>query len=105
MNKGGGVNFHAIHLGDLPGWLGAVGTVAAVSLALYQVSKERSAREADKREAATANRRRQARRVSAWYAGDAMGGDSDTLMYVVNGSDQPVYEAVAWLIIAQGAGP
>lgn len=105
MNSGGGVDLHAIHLGDLPGWLGAVGTVAAVSLALYQVSKERSAREADKRETAAADRRRQARQISAWYAGDAMGSNGDTLMYIVNSSDQPVYEAVAWLVIAQGAGP
>ena len=105
VNSSGVVDLHAIHFGDLPGWLGAVGTVAAVSLALYQVNKERSAREADKREAAAADRRRQARQISAWYAGDAMGSNGDTSMYMVNSSDQPVYEAVAWLTIAQGAGP
>lgn len=99
------VNLHLIHLGDLPGWLGAIGNVAAVSLALWQVGKERRAREADKREAATAERRRQAQRLSAWYAGDTAGPNAETLMLIANRSDEPVHEAVAWLIIVQGAGP
>jgi hypothetical protein len=100
----GGLHLSLIHLGDLPGWLGAIGTVAAVSLALYQVSRERAARQADARAAAAEDRRNQARQVNAWYISSPEPRFSTPVM-IANLSDAPVFQAVVWFVLAQGTGP
>lgn len=78
--------------GDAPTWIAAIGTVAAVSLALWEAGSERRRR-------VRQERRAQAENVSAWF--DYANND----LVVSNESTQPVYEAVLSMVLMQGAGP
>jgi hypothetical protein len=90
----------SVQLGDLATWVASVGTVAAVSVALWQILSER-------KERLGREFREQAERVSAWYAGSAPGKwpDSDTRIELLNSSNEPVYEVVAGIAFIQGAAP
>jgi hypothetical protein len=91
--------------------IAAVGTVAAIFTALYQISVERSARHADKRAALARDRIAQAKRISAWIRGAPRGEGrgphavSATFATVLNASQEPVYRVVVWLVFVQGAAP
>jgi hypothetical protein len=118
-----------IQWGDVATWVASVGTVAAVGVALWQVFRERSARQAreaqDRVQAArdrTDRHLAHARLVSAWTApaevvpgaqhveyGDDVSADAAfnyrTPVYIHNSSAEPVYEVVAGLVFIQGAAP
>lgn len=53
----------ALNWGDVPSWVAAVGTVSAVSVALWQSGSV-------SRKERVAHRREQAQQVSGWYGGD-----------------------------------
>jgi type II secretory pathway pseudopilin PulG len=80
----------------------ALGTVAAVIVALWQVYREREARMRQEREALERERRAQAERISAW---PFEWGEGQTAIVLLNRSEEPVYRAVASLVMIQGAGP
>lgn len=84
----------ALNWGDVPTWVAAIGTVSAVSLALWQNM-------VDRRTARTRAVRAQAELISAWYGGDR---DDVTDLYLRNGSKQPIYEVVVCLVINLGGG-
>lgn len=80
----------------------AVGTVGTLAVALRQLTLERRARRADEARLQVSLHREQAEAISAWYSGDE--GDQSVLE-MVNGSAQPVYEVVVSLAFVQGAAP
>lgn len=75
--------------------IAAVGTVGALIAALVQIARERASRLRSERVA-------QASRVSAWYVSDDEHGSDVTLL---NDSEEPVYRALIFLVMIQGAGP
>jgi hypothetical protein len=83
--------------------LAAVGTVGALFVALRQIKTERDARQLQEADTRRKERREQAERVSAWLSGP----DLETIQPValLNGSSEPVYRAVVWMVFIQGAGP
>jgi hypothetical protein len=87
--------------------IGAIGTLAAVIVALGAVVADRRARTA-------ADRMSQARRVSAWVDGseitmpdDPTGQRTEAATYAVlaNSSDEPVYRLLAWLVVYPAGEP
>ncbi len=83
-----------LNWGDVPTWIASIGTLAAISIALWQIL-------GDRRRAAEQQRRAQAELISAWYAG----ADHDHSRLVIrNASDQPIYEAVVVLVINGRSG-
>jgi hypothetical protein len=102
--------------GDVPTWLAAVGTIAAVTVALWQASSDRRSKLATLREdvaargdRADAERRSQAELISGWYAGDRAqqlpGGEHEvSVLRLMNGSDQPIYEVVVILVLNNRGG-
>jgi hypothetical protein len=76
--------------------LGSVATAAAVVVALTALSLERRARRQEERVA-------QARKISAWVERVDFSGSGTAI--ALNASDGPVYRFVAFLVLAQGAGP
>lgn len=84
-----------LQFGDLPTWVAAIGTVGALSAALFQINTERKARWAQER-------RSQAAHVSAWP--DVRRGIPSTVI-LMNHSEEPVYEVVVTAgPLAPGAG-
>jgi len=83
--------------GNIPAWVSAVGTVSAVSLALAQVARDRRLRRQDELID-------QAKLVSAWL-GTGATESPGCRIDLSNRSDEPVYEAVIWVVTVQGAGP
>lgn len=83
--------------------LAAVGTVLAFIVAFVQIRTERHARQRQEADTRRKERREQAERVSAWL----FGPDLETIQPValLNGSAEPVYRAVVWMVFIQGAGP
>jgi hypothetical protein len=81
----------------------AVGTVGTLIAGLVQIGNERSARRRDEEEARQHARRAQAVLVSAWPAPGSL--PDRTGVALLNGSESPVYRAVASLVMIQGAGP
>lgn len=81
----------------------AIGTVAAVGVALWQVWRERSARRRLEEEDRRRARRAQAEQVSAWL----LPQDNETRQPIalLNASVEPVYQAVVYLVFIQGAAP
>src|SRR5947209_2696633 len=92
--------------GDVATWVASIGTVGALSTALYQIRVEREARYQAERETLEQALRSQAQLVSGWYGGHAEGSDQDQSgrdwLVVLNGSPEPVCEAVATLVFIQG---
>lgn len=58
--------------GDIPTWLGAIGTIAAFLVAFMQIRTERHHRRRFAMHEWLANRRDHADRVTAWVAGDTL---------------------------------
>lgn len=79
--------------GDVPTWLGAIGTVGTLVAAIFVVSREQraAARNDDER------RRNQASQVAAWARIEPGGriGGLEVQLYVRNASKQPVYDVLA----------
>jgi hypothetical protein len=73
----------------------AVGTIGALGAALVQIARERSLRQRSERLA-------QASRVSAWYVSD---DEHQTNVVLLNGSAEPVYRVLIFLVLIQAAGP
>jgi hypothetical protein len=76
-----------------PALVVAAGSVASVSIALLQIRNDRERRRREER-------RRQAERISAWPGVNAQ----EQEVILLNRSDAPVYQAVASLVLIQGAG-
>jgi hypothetical protein len=89
--------------GDLPTWLAAIGTICAFVVAFRQIADERAARKSADKQAAGQARRSQAECVSAWHE-DNPEAPWDWLV-LLNRSNEPVYRAVATLVMIQGTGP
>jgi hypothetical protein len=87
---------HLEYITAIAALIAAVGTVAAVIVALTQTWMEREARKRQERRA-------QAERISAWPA-DLDDDEGETPIALLNRSEEPVYRAVAFLILIQGAG-
>ncbi len=108
-----------MHLGDLPTWVAAIGTVGALVAALIQINTERRRRLANEASERAERRVSQARLVAAFLGPEETRGrpahiDADrsrpseegrTPIYVVNSSEEPVYEPVVGLAAIQGAAP
>jgi hypothetical protein len=110
-----------LHLGDFPTWVAAVGTVGALVAALIQINTERERRHALEARDAQERHLAQARLISAFLGveetrgrpGPAQAQPAEpqnpwagrTAIYLVNGSDEPVYEPVVGLVAIQGAAP
>jgi hypothetical protein len=83
--------------GDYPTWLSAVGTIAAVLVALWFSG-------AETRRANRAERMRQPEQVTAWVHPDDVAGAAPFMRVIVrNASNQSVYQLVASLVSWQGA--
>jgi hypothetical protein len=93
----------SIASGDLATWIGSIGTAGALAAALVQIGTERRARHRAESENLKTMRRLQAEKVSTWWGGPAVSG-GDWLI-LLNRSNEPVYRAVAILVLIQGAGP
>src|SRR5438093_1413971 len=90
---------------ELGAWgtvVGAVGTVAAFVIGFWQIRTERQARKRREQEEARERRRSQASRVHAWVSED---DGEKTTFTLLNGSEEPVYRAAAFLVFIQGAAP
>jgi hypothetical protein len=97
-------------MSSITDWIVAIGTaVAAIGTAgtliagLIQIGNERSARRRDELTMQARERRAQAARVSAWPI--AASSSERTSIALLNGSESPVYRAIASLVMIQGAGP
>lgn len=88
-----------VQWGDVATWFAAVGTVAAVAAALWQVASERKRR--IKRE-----RRSQAALISAWRdpRHNRMGRPGEKVV-LLNSSGEPVYNIVVAPVAVQWAAP
>ena len=71
-------------------------SIAAVVISLAALAYTWWVRRADTRDT-------QSGRVAAWIADWALA--KPTAVIVRNGSDLPVYQSIAWLVLATGAGP
>ena len=99
-----------IGLGDLPTWLAAVGTIAAVITALWQVASERRIRQTADDEARQERRHSQARLVSSMPGpvnrSDTTWSPSGTSSVdCINTSAEPVYNVIVGIVFLQGTGP
>src|SRR5262249_26633310 len=88
--------------GDLATWVGSIGVVATLYLALVQIRTEARHRRADQIAAQERERRAQAERISGWPSHKAR---ETTPIILLNRSDEPVYEVIATLVFVQGAAP
>ena len=91
-----------IHLGDLPTWFAAVGTVGALGAALWQIGSERRRRH--QREVFD-----QARRIAAVVGPDKPPEEEGQQGWrgidLSNGSDEPVYRLLVAMVAIQGDDP
>jgi hypothetical protein len=77
-----------VQWGDAPSWFAAVGTIAAVGVALWLAGRERRRQSAE-------DRRHQAERITAWVAADdPEGKEPNVLVAVANNSHQVAYRLV-----------
>lgn len=90
--------------GDVPTWLGGIGTTLAVIVALWQSGGETRKRRRDERMS-------QARQVAAWIEpGDLVPntddkpelGDREVAVHIKNGSDVPIYTVIVVLVPLKG---
>jgi len=90
-------------------FVGAIGTVAAVSVALVQVSVERGVRLTRDSEVLEQRKRSQAVLVSAWTSGEPVlagwGSESGTLVAMLNRSDTAVYNVAVFVVAQLGRSP
>jgi hypothetical protein len=105
---------------SVPEWLAgigtgvaALGTVGTLIAALWQINVERRARQHLEQQAELRERRAQAEGISAWPASRGPTAsersievnENRTWIALLNRSEEPVYRAVASLVLIQGAGP
>ena len=84
----------------------AIGTVGTLIAALWQIHSERKRRL--QQEAADREERHQdqARLVAAWTGMQLPYSDAQTTRVIaINGSAEPIYNVVAWVVYIQGAAP
>lgn len=93
-----------VQWGDVGTWAASIFTGGALIAALVQISRERSARQVDKADAVAERQQQQAARVSIWWGGHQPGETNDWLI-MMNRSDAPVYQVIAFLVLVQGSGP
>lgn len=88
-----------LDFGTVPTWVSGIGTVAAVSVALFQNQYTRRKQHRDELRA-------QADRISGWPDEDPSSNDPlRSKLRLLNKSDEPVYEVVVSVVLVQGAGP
>lgn len=77
--------------GDVPSWVGGIGTTAAVIVALWQSGRETRKQRKDRERA-------QAEQVAAWCTGEQMctGRHNWTEVLVLNRSGLPIYGVRVW---------
>ena len=92
---------HQLAYGDLATWLGSIGVVGTLYLALVQIRAEQRHRRADQHAAQQRERHQQAERISGWPGKEST---DITPLILLNRSDEPVYEVVATLVFVQGGG-
>jgi hypothetical protein len=95
--------------GDVPTWVAAVGTAGALGAALAQIHSERNHRISQEAADRTERHESQARLIAAW-AGKGirpkkLPSDGYTPIYLINSSQEPVYELVVCVVAIQGAAP
>lgn len=98
-----------IHLGDLPTWLAAVGTVGALGAAFWQIGAERRRRHEREAQEHEERHRAQARLIAAVLGPEEHGGigsraSDRTGIELINGSPEPVYRLLVAIVRIQGAG-
>jgi hypothetical protein len=93
-----------IHLGDLPTWLAALGTVGALGAALWQIGAERKRRHEREAQEREERHRAQARLIAATFGPEDHSGPGRTGIELINGSPEPVYRLVVTIVRIQGAG-
>ena len=97
-----------IHLGDLPTWLAALGTVGALGAALWQISTERKRRHEREEQQREERHLAQARLIAAVIGPEEQSGgrtvSARTGIDLINGSPEPVYRLVVAIVNIQGAG-
>jgi hypothetical protein len=104
-----GTSHLALNWGDVPTWVAAIGTVGALSTALFQIRTERQYRL--KAEAADRAERHQAqaRLISAFVGPVEVTPERDDLtrswIYLINGSEEPVYRLLVGIVFMQGTAP
>jgi len=97
----------AAHWGDVGTWAGSVGTVGALFAALFGLKREADRRRADEQAMIARAHRAHAELISAWPTGSPRSwGSGERLIRigVLNGSSEPVYEVVIFLVDIQGGG-
>jgi len=95
------LDWDGLHMGDVPTWLAAVGTLAAFGVGLGVLNLQRK----DLRERDDDSRKDQARRISVWcesvtpVTNDGVVGIS---VHYRNASEEPVYELLVYVRSALG---
>jgi len=84
--------------GSVAAWVGALGTIAAVSVALWKAGEET-------RHRVEQEHRDQAERVSAWWDGTDHGPEMRERVYIINSSTELVYDVAIFVVFVQGGGP
>jgi hypothetical protein len=90
----GGMDVHWAPIGT---WLGALGTFAAVTIALVNSQRAERVRLEDERML-------QARRAAAWMWSERVISGMDRVI-IENGSKQPLHEVVLTIVVLHGSGP
>ncbi len=90
----GGVDVHWAPVGT---WFGALGTFAAVTVALVTSHGGERLRQEDERLL-------QARRAAAWMGSERVESGMDRVI-IENGSKQPLHEVVLTIVVLHGSGP
>ena len=90
----GGVD---VHWAPVETWFGAIGTFAAVTVALVTSHRGELVRQEDERLL-------QARRAAAWMGAEPVISGMDRVI-IENGSNQPIHEVVLTIVVLHGSGP
>jgi hypothetical protein len=92
--------------GDIPTWVTGAGTVGALFVAFYQIGQERKRRIAQEAEDRHEQRVAQARLIAAWLGNPRTPQEEDaSIIQLVNGSPEPVYDVFASVVFVSGAAP
>lgn len=92
--------------GDVPTWIASLGTVGALTAAVWQIGNERQRRITLESELRQEQRRSQARNIAAWLgAAETHSPPKPFPIRLVNGSLEPVYRVFVCAVFIQGAAP
>jgi hypothetical protein len=91
-----------IELGNLADWAAAIGTVGALWAVLRQMRRDRLRHEGLESKDREHTQRRYAERVSAWPGED---DGAKGRLFILNRSEEPVYQMLVTLVHVQGAAP